>query len=241
MIDTHAHIIPGVDDGAKDIEEAIYLINQSVQDGVSEIIATPHSHHPLYNENRKIIEEKFIALKKEVNKRNIKVKLHLGQEIHIHEDILKNLKKEELFSLADSKYILLELPSNQVPMYTKYVIQEIIHLGKVPIIAHPERNSSIIENNDKLQDLINYGALSQVTSPSLTGKFGKKVQKTALLLIKKNLIHTYGSDMHNLRRPSLYKDGLRYLKKNKEKMNIIMNNNNNIVDNKNISLIDYKK
>lgn len=69
MIDTHAHIIPGVDDGAKDIEESIYLINKSVQDGVSEIIATPHSHHPLYNESRNIIEEKFIELKKEVEKK----------------------------------------------------------------------------------------------------------------------------------------------------------------------------
>lgn len=234
MIDTHAHIIPGVDDGAKDIEESIYLINKSVQDGVSEIIATPHSHHPLYNESRNIIEEKFIELKKEVEKKNIKVKLHLGQEIHIHEEILRNLKKGELISLADSKYILLELPSNQVPFYTKYIIQEIIYFGKIPIIAHPERNLSIIKNNDKLQELINYGALSQVTSPSLTGQFGKKVQKTALLLIKKNLIHTYGSDMHNIRRPSLYKDGLQYLKKHKEKMNIIMNNNKHIIHNNEI-------
>ncbi|PKC52566.1 hypothetical protein RhiirA1_481212 [Rhizophagus irregularis] len=137
-------------------------------------------------------------------------------------------------TLAKSRYLLLELPSSTVPLYTIPIIQHLIRLEITPIIAHPERNRSIIERPTILENLIAHGALAQITAGSITGHFGRQIQKRSLQFIHSNLVHTYGSDVHHLtKRPLLFKEGLSYLEKKKlsSKVEIFLENNQRIINN----------
>lgn len=232
MIDIHSHLLFGVDDGAKSIEETLRILVQAEKEGIQDIIATPHAFGPHYHVTKEIVLKKIEDLSKILQKEGLKIAVHSGQEIRLHEQIIQNLKTGDAMTLANSRYVLLELPSHSVPAYTTNIIQLMIADGKVPIIAHPERNRGIAENPERLERLIRHGAVAQVTAGSLSGHFGKGVQKLALQLIDANLIHTYGSDVHNLKtRPFLYNDGLDYLEKKRhyEMIGILLENNKSIL------------
>ena len=122
-----------------------------------------------------------------------------------------------------------------MPNYTKHIIHELLLEGITPIIAHPERNKAIAEKPDRLVELIHQGALSQITAGSLTGHFGRAVQKLSLDLVRANLVHVYGSDAHNLMtRPFHFEEGLRYLERKKELaiIDTFLENNRRIIENK---------
>ncbi|MFD1926926.1 tyrosine-protein phosphatase [Sporosarcina siberiensis] len=232
MIDIHSHFLFDVDDGAKSIEETLRILNHAEKEGIKEIIATPHAFGSRYHVTREIVMKKIGDLTKLLQEENVQITVHFGQEIRLHEKIIQNLKTGEAMTLANSRYVLLELPSDSVPAYTTRIIQLIIADGKVPIIAHPERNRGIAENPERLEKLVRHGATAQVTGGSLSGHFGKDVQKLALRLIEANLIHTYGSDVHNLEtRPLLFNEGLKYLKKkgHHEMIEVLLENNKRIL------------
>src|SRR5690606_31905874 len=156
-------------------------------------------------------------IKEQLEINNISLKIHAGQEIRLVENIVTLLEKKEALTLANSHFILLELPSSTIPKYTKEIIIALQAEGVTPIIAHPERNRAIAERPGKLEELIREGAVAQITAGSLAGHFGKTIQKLSLDLVKANLVHTYGSDVHNLTtRPLLFDAGLTYLEKKKQ-------------------------
>lgn len=228
MIDIHSHLLFGVDDGAKSIEETLQILEQAEKEGIMDIIATPHAFGPHYHVTKEIIMKKIEKLTKILQKKGLQIAVHSGQEIRLHEQIIQNLKTGDAMTLANSRYVLLELPSHSVPAYTTNIIQLMIADGKIPIIAHPERNRGIAENPERLERLIRHGAVAQVTAGSLAGHFGRGVQKLALQLIEANLVHTYGSDVHNLEtRPFFYNEGLNFLEKKKhhEMIEILLENN----------------
>ncbi len=241
MIDIHAHILPGVDDGPMTMEESIQLIEHAIDEGITEIIVTPHSYNPHFDVQKELVLEKLKLVKAEISKRELPMILHAGQEIRIQEDSGLMLETAQALTLGNSKYVLLELPTATIPMYTVKVIQDILNLNKIPIIAHPERNRAIAENPDRLKRLITNGALSQITAGSLAGHFGKNVQKLSLKLVEANLVHAYGSDVHNVEtRPFLFEKGLDYLDKNKLSyhVDIFLENNARIVTNEEFILLE---
>lgn len=141
---------------------------------------------------------------------------------------------QQIFTLANSSYLLIELPSYSVPHFTIKIIQLLLEKGIIPIIAHPERNKVFQENPTKLEQLVHAGATTQLTAGSLTGQFGRTVQKFALNLVRANLVHTYGSDVHNdSTRPFLFNEGLFYLEKKKEgeAVDLLLENNSRILKN----------
>ena len=241
MVDIHAHILPGVDDGPESMVESLGLLHQAEKEGITDIVVTPHAYHPQYNVKKEVVMESYNAVKEELSKLNLQIKLHLGQEIRIGDSILEQLKEGKALSLANSKYVLIELPSSIVPNYTIAIIQELLSMGKVPVIAHPERNKAIAEKPSRLLKLINHGAISQITAGSLAGHFGRNIQKTSMQLIECNLIHTYGSDVHSRKtRPFLFDAGLCYLEKHKrsETVDIFLENNARIIENKEVILLE---
>ena len=140
--------------------------------------------------------------------------------------------------------MLLELPSSGIPAYTVNVIQGILNLNKVPIIAHPERNRAIAEKPSRLARLVNHGALAQVTAGSLAGHFGRGVQSLSLQLVEANLIHSYGSDVHNTKtRPFLFEKGLDFLDKRKHHdiVDILLENNARILTNEDFILLEPRE
>ncbi|WP_221567176.1 tyrosine-protein phosphatase [Alkalihalobacillus sp. TS-13] len=198
MIDIHCHILPGVDDGAATLEHSIEMARKAVDEGITTIIATPH-HNAHFQNSSSMIEKDIIDLNHAFEQEGINLKILPGQEPRINADLLKQLENQEVLTLCNQKkYVHIELPSNHIPKYTQSLLYEIQLQGLTPIIVHPERNIEIVENPDMLFELVNDGVLTQVTSSSLIGNFGKNIQKFSRQLIEHELTHFIASDAHNI-------------------------------------------
>lgn len=241
IIDMHSHILHGVDDGPKTVEETMELLAQSVKEGITDIIATSHAYHQQFHTSADEINKQVNFLNEECKKYGIPINIFTGQEIRINDQTAQHLISGEALALANSKYVLIELPSQGIPAFTTQIIQQIMNQNKIPIIAHPERNRAIVEKPSRLGRLVQHGALAQVTAGSLAGHFGKTIQRTAVQLVDANLVHVYGSDVHNnSTRPFLFDKGLDYLDKCKkhENVDILLENNARILTNEEMILLE---
>ncbi|PEF41072.1 tyrosine protein phosphatase [Bacillus sp. AFS094228] len=199
MIDIHCHILPGVDDGSADMMESLNMARKAVEAGITHLFATPHHLNEKYVNVKSNIIDSTVRLNESLQQENIPLNIHLGQEVRIHRDIFTSLEKEEILTLDDNgKYLLLELPSGKVPTYTQEVIYELLLKGITPIIVHPERNKELIENHKLLFELVQEGALTQLTSGSIIGLFGKNVKSFSKKIIEHNLTHFIATDAHNI-------------------------------------------
>lgn len=199
MIDLHAHILPGIDDGPENEEESLAMLRMAAKDGIRHIIATPHFIHGSINNNKTVVCERLQLLNKKVQESNIDIRIYPGSEVFITPAIPQLLDRDEICTLNHSSYILIELPMMSIPPYTKEIIYQIKLRGKIPIIAHTERNQEIANHPNKLYDLIERGALSQVNAASIKGLFGRKVCDTAFTLLRHNMVHFISSDAHSCR------------------------------------------
>lgn len=241
MIDMHSHIVAQVDDGPSSIEEAMQMVKQAVAEGITGIIATPHAYHPSYHASKSAVEKGVTVLKQRIEEAGLSIAIYTGQEIRLQDKTVENLERKEALSLAASNYVLVELPSSQVPTFTIPLIQKLMGQGFIPIIAHPERNKAIAEKPARLERLVTNGALAQVTAGSVAGHFGKATQRTAMTLIRSNLVHFYGSDAHNLTtRPFLFSQGLDTLDKSHlhDYVDLFLENNARIVEKKAAILLE---
>ncbi|MFJ9383238.1 tyrosine-protein phosphatase [Peribacillus sp. NPDC101481] len=199
MIDIHCHILPGVDDGSADMKESLNMARKAVEAGITHIFATPHHLNEKYVNVKSNIIDRVGRLNESFQLENIPLTIHFGQEVRIHRDIFTSLEKEEILTLDDNgTYLLLELPSGRVPTYTQEVIYELLLKGITPIIVHPERNKELIENHKLLFELVQEGAITQITSGSIIGNFGKSIQSFSKKIIEHNLAHFIATDAHNI-------------------------------------------
>lgn len=199
MIDLHCHILPEVDDGAKHMTESIEMARKAVEEGITTIVATPHHKHEKYDNEVDIVIEGVRKLQAALDREGIPLKVVSGQEIRLYGELLEDLENNRLIGLNEGKYVLIEFPSNHVPRFAEQIIYDLQLKGITPIIAHPERNSEIMQNSDLLYKLVKRGALAQITAGSLVGKFGKKIQKFSFDLIEARLAHVIASDAHNIK------------------------------------------
>ena len=238
MIDIHNHILVDVDDGPKTKEDAINLITQAKNEGITSIVATPHHLHTRYNNPINDVKSKVNELLSFEEIKQLGIDIYYGQEIRITDQILPDIKNGNITGINNSRYLLIELPSNEVPHYTQNLMNELQVLGYTPIIVHPERNRAIAQNLDLLFELINGGALSQITSTSLNGNMGKNVKKVTLQMMDNNLIHFIASDAHSVNeRPFLMQTLLnnKSLKNYRDKIRELIENANLIVKDKKVT------
>lgn len=241
MVDTHSHLLYGVDDGPQQLSESLQLLEHAVKQGITAIITTPHAKHPMYDVPYENVLHQVHTLQLEIEKRAWPIKLFPGHEVRINENILESITMKQLYTLANSNYLLLELPSETIPFYCKEIIRLLVASGITPIIAHPERNGAIRQNVALLEQFIRDGALAQITAGSIAGHFGKKIQQFAMDLIEARLVHTYGSDVHNMStRPLLFEAGLDYLEKMKQldMVDLFLENNERILENKQLLIAE---
>jgi protein-tyrosine phosphatase len=199
MVDIHSHILPGIDDGAQTMDEAIAMAKAAVDEGITTIIATPHHHNGKYNNPSTTVTAAVRQLNEQLEHHHIPLTVLTGQEIRIHGDFLENWEQGDILSLCgETPYILIEFPSDHVPRYANQLLFELQLKGLTPVIAHPERNAEIIEKPDRLYELVQKGVLTQVTAASVAGRFGKNIQKFSMQLIEANWAHLIASDAHNL-------------------------------------------
>ncbi|PAF18681.1 tyrosine-protein phosphatase [Terribacillus saccharophilus] len=199
MIDIHCHILPGVDDGARTLEDSIEMAKAAAAQGIHTIVATPHHRNNQFDNYREDILTRVDELNRILEEENIEVNILPGQETRIYGDLAEGLSAKEILPVnLDTPYILVELPTSTVPKYTNKLLYDLQVLGYTPVIVHPERNSELLSKPDKLYELVKSGVLTQVTAASLVGKFGKKIRDFSHEIVQANLSHFIASDAHNV-------------------------------------------
>jgi protein-tyrosine phosphatase len=198
MIDVHCHILPGVDDGAQSVEDSLEMARVAVGEGITAIVATPHHKNGRYENPRSMILNACEQLNNKLQEEGISLRILPGQEPALSGELIEDLENNTLVPLNDTQYLFVELPSSHVPRYTERMLFDLQLKGMIPVIVHPERNREIAENPELLYQLVNKGALAQVTAGSLTGRFGKKIKGLSHDLVYANLVHLVASDAHNV-------------------------------------------
>jgi protein-tyrosine phosphatase len=202
MIDIHSHILPNVDDGASSNEEALKMLRMSVDGGITTQVLTPHIHFGKFNNTKADLEQKFSQFVELVDKANIDVNLQLAAEVRIGPDVMTLVNNNAIPWLGEyqgKKTFLLEFPRQDIPFGSDNLVKWLLAKNCLPIIVHPERNRTFLEQRHKLQTFIDLGCPLQITASSLSGKFGKDVQKMAEALLAENSVSAIASDSHNLK------------------------------------------
>lgn len=196
MIDIHSHIVFGVDDGSKDIEDSIEMILEAKEAGFTDIIATPHYMQEAYEVPKDEIRKKIEEIKDILFENNVRISIHQANEIYITNDIAELLNKNLASSINNSRYVLFETPMNVEPLNLLDVVYTLLENNKIPILAHPERYEFIQKDPNKLLPLLENGVLLQANYGSVIGQYGKDAQKTVIKLLQNNMIHFMGTDVH---------------------------------------------
>lgn len=200
MIDIHSHILPGIDDGARTIDESIDVVQELASQGVTGIVATPHYITDTYFTSSKRDNEVLIGkLRQALLDAGVKMEIWLGNEIFIDRDIIELLRKNIVSSLAGGNYVLVEFSLNEE--YPNYVdiLGDLTEKGYKVILAHPERYVLTQQNYDVLEELCDLGVLLQCNVGSFIGQYGKAAEKLAVRLAKEDRIFALGSDIHHAR------------------------------------------
>lgn len=201
FIDTHSHVLPYCDDGAADWKMAMDMLKQAEQDGIIEIVCTPHvlSSKDL-NEEKKFIDL-YEELKKRARDAGISIKLHMGSELYVQPDF--QLDRRIATVANNGRYFLIEFPMAMIPESAARHVFDNLPTGKTPIIVHPERNGSVMADPNTVLRLVRKGALLQVTAGSFTGNFGDQAKTTANILMQANAVHLAATDAHENRSRTL--------------------------------------
>ncbi len=196
ICDLHTHILPQVDDGARNMQDALEMLSNATASDVHSIILTPHCNRPLMADNfyTKELLNVFEELKEK--SAHLPLKIALGCEFHVTNNIKDILRQKKIMTLNNSRYLLTEFPVNADSSYFKDKLQEIREYGYIPLIAHPERYDAVIKQPYIVEDWLENGCHIQLTGASIVGRYGKTIQKTAQILLKNDYVCCVASDAH---------------------------------------------
>jgi protein-tyrosine phosphatase len=200
VIDMHSHILPGLDDGPADWEQAIAMARVAVNDGITEMVCTPHWILGMYENHRETVLGRLAEFEERLAAEKIPLMIHSGMEIRIDASIQNRLKTGELLTLNNGGvYVLLELPDENIPSNFDEFFRSLQSSGYRPILSHVERNPIWRENPRSLFTLVENGILTQVTAVSLLEGFVEEIREFALFLVEHRLVHMVVTDTHSLR------------------------------------------
>jgi len=211
MIDLHCHLLPGIDDGPKDMDAALLLARQAVDDGITHAIVTPHIHHGRWENSIAGIAQAVAEFRLALKAADIPLTLGAAGEVRIGPEILSMLPANELPFLGSyegKKVMLLELPHSHIPPGTDKIIAWLLKHNVLPMIAHPERNKDILRKFEKVEPLIELGCLFQLTAGSVCGQFGEGAQHRSEQLLERAVVTVLATDAHHVeRRPANLRAG----------------------------------
>ena len=223
FVDIHSHLLPGIDDGAKDMDTSIALLLKMASFGIKNFITTPHVLGSVYPNSSEVIKQQLAAVKKELEKREIKgISIQAAAEYMLDGEFSALLDQKDILVLKDN-YILVEMSYFSAPINLYELLFEIQLKGYKPVLAHPERYNFYHTDFKSYYKLKQAGCLFQLNLLSLTDQYGKGVQKTSEKLLKENLYDFVGTDTHHQNHLELLpKIGT---KKTLEKIKHLLNNN----------------
>jgi protein-tyrosine phosphatase len=205
VIDLHTHVLPGIDDGARSLDDSRELAREAAAEGITVLAATPHVRDD-YPTTPEMMEDAVAELRADFADQRIPVEVVHGAEVDL--SLLWAIPPVDLRRLTiaqTGRYLLLEFPYRRWPIALETSVKRLVALGVTPLLAHPERNPEVQDRPDRVRGLIAAGALVQVTAASLEGERDRAAQAAALRLLELGLVHVLASDSHG---PHIRREGL---------------------------------
>lgn len=221
FVDIHSHLLPGIDDGVKTLDESVNMIRKIRSYGIRKLITTPHILGNVWPNNPEIIRNKLDEVKEGIKKEGIDLELSAAAEYMLDEKFTTHLK-QGLLTLKDD-YVLVEFSYLNPPFNLYDVLYAIQQEGYQPVLAHPERYSFYHRSFSDYEKLKHHGCLFQLNLLSMTNHYGKDVQKASKKLLKEGLIDFVGSDSHHMGHLGLWKKVM--TKKNERLLREVMERN----------------
>ena len=200
MLDLHCHILPGLDDGAVDLEMALAMARIAADDGIRTIACTPHIYPGMYENTAAGIRDAIAKLQAELDIQGIPLRLVEGADAHLEPGLIASIQSGRVPTLGGSRYLLLEPPHHVVPPRFEELIFQFMVAGIIPVITHPERLSWIEGSYDTFVRLVRAGAWMQLTAGSVSGRFGNRPRYWAERMLDDGLVHLLATDAHHPRR-----------------------------------------
>ncbi|HED12167.1 MAG TPA: capsular biosynthesis protein [Gammaproteobacteria bacterium] len=205
MIDLHCHMLPGIDDGAGDMDTALQMARMAVEDGIHYSVCTPHIYPGMYENTAESIHIALAAYRRALAKAEIPLRLGYGADTHLIPELVADINNGRIPTLNATRYFLFEPPHHvSPPRFCESVFNTIV-AGYVPLITHPERLTWIDDHYDQFIEVAKQGAWIQLTSGSLVGRFGKRARYWSERFLDEGMVHVLATDAHDLhyRRPWL--------------------------------------
>lgn len=198
MIDLHCHVLPGLDDGSRLLQETLDMARTAVNNNIDTIVATPHTLNGFFINTWEEVQSLTFTVQKAIDDEDIPLMLYPGMEAQVCPELFDALDKGQAATINDnSRYLLVEFPPFTMPPGSLDFIYHLRLKGITPVIAHPERHLILQKDLNQLCDLVKHGALCQLTALSITGYLGAYVQKSAEQMIKTGLAHVIATDAHS--------------------------------------------
>lgn len=215
MVDLHCHYLPGVDDGAASLHEALELVRAAHANGISRIVLTPHMHVGRYENTFSSLRVRFETFRRAIAAEKIPVEIALAAEVRCSDELIDLIERDEVPFLLDArgnKTLLLEMPHSHVPPGADQFVRWLLKKNIRPLLAHPERNKELIKYPQRVAQLCKAGCLTQITAAAVVGRFGEKSQHAAQWLLHNNLVTIIATDAHNLQhRPPLLREAAQWV------------------------------
>ncbi len=205
LVDIHCHILPGIDDGARDWDVSLEMARVLAADGVQTVIATPHQLGNFASNDAVTIRQRVEQLRDRLAAASIPLAVLAGGDVRIEATLCRELAADQVLSLGDHRrHVLLELP-HELYFPLEPLLADLARMGLTGILSHPERNQGILREPHLVKQLVENGCLMQVTAGSLLGSFGPAAQTLSEQLLREGLIHFIATDAHGAtrRRPRL--------------------------------------
>jgi protein-tyrosine phosphatase len=197
LIDLHSHLLPGIDDGSKDLAMSLAMARVASADGISTIACTPHILPGVYNNSGPAIRSAVARLAESIAEADIPISLVPGADVHIAPDLDVRLRDGRALTLNNSRYLLLEPPHHVLPPRLEDLIFGLQAAGYVPILTHPERLSWVEGHYHLIRRLASSSVLMQITAGSVMGRFGRRPRYWAERMLDEGLCHLLATDAHN--------------------------------------------
>jgi protein-tyrosine phosphatase len=211
VVDIHSHILPGLDDGPKTLEDAVAMVKIAAESGTTDIVATPHAN-ARFTFDLERIDCKIAELQAAAGPAP---RIHPGCDFHLTvENIQDALAHPSKYTINHKRYLLVEFSDASIPNTTQEIFDRFQAAGLLPVVTHPERNAVLQNRIDQLGSWVENGALVQVTAQSFLGRFGRTAKHVAIELFDRNLVHFVASDAHDTKhRPPILLDAYTYVAK----------------------------
>jgi protein-tyrosine phosphatase len=206
-VDIHSHLLPGIDDGARTLEESLQMLTALSALGYRLVVTTPHVMADTYNNSTQKILQSLALLQKEAHQQKIDIDIRVAAEYYMDEELLARVKSNDILTIG-SRYLLFETSYFTKPNNFDELLYEIQAKGYEPLLAHPERYRYIEEPFSDYHQLKEKGVLFQLDLNSLSGHYGKSAQKKAHYLIENHMIDFVGSDAHRAKQIGYLKETL---------------------------------